>query len=67
MSGVCFHGAGVRSGQVQRREAAVGLAVQLGSVLQEETRHRDAAPAAGAVEGRPPVDGARVHLRPGGE
>lgn len=52
---------------MERCEPTVGLGVQFGSVLQEEARHSDAAPAAGAVKGRPAVDSARVNLRPGGE
>jgi len=52
----------VGGGQVQRRESAVGLGVQFGSAPQKETRHGDAAPAAGAVQRRPAVGGARVDL-----
>lgn len=52
---------------MQRRESAVGLGIQPCSVLQEETHHGDPAPAAGAVEGRPAVDGAGVDFRAGSE
>ena len=47
---------------MERGEPPVGLGVQFGSMFQEKTRHFDAAPAAGAMEGRPAVVGARVHL-----
>lgn len=55
------------SSKVKWCEPTVGLGVQLGPVLQEKTRHSVAAPAAGAVKGRPAVDGARVDLGPRGE
>lgn len=64
---VCSEGGGVGGGQVQRRESTVGLGVQFGSVLQEEARHGDSAPAAGAVKRRPAVGGARVDPGPGGD
>lgn len=67
VGGVCVEGTGVRSGQVQRREAPVGLGVQLRSVPQEEARHRNAAPAAGAVKGRPAIHGVGVDLCTGCE
>lgn len=55
------------SGQVEWREAAVGLGVQFSSVLQEETCHGDVTPAAGAVKGCPPVHGSRVDPGPGSQ
>ena len=67
LGGVCLGGAGVWSGQVKWREAAIGLSVELGSSLQEETPHGDAAPPAGAVQGRPAIGGAGVHPGASGE
>lgn len=67
VGGVCVEGTGVRGGQVQRREAPVGLGVQLRPVPQQEARHRDAAPAAGAVKGRPAVHRLGVDRRAGCE
>lgn len=62
VSRVRFKGTGVRSCQVERCESSVRLGIQGGAVSQEEARHGDAAPAAGAVKGRPPVDGLHVNL-----
>lgn len=67
VGGVCAEGAGVGGGQVQRCEASIGLGVQLRPLPQEEARHGNAAPAAGAVEGRPPVHGEGVDLCTGCE
>lgn len=64
---VCFCGAGVGGSQVQGCEPTVGLTIQVGSVLQEQTHHSDAAPAAGAVKGCPAIHGARVDFRAGGD
>lgn len=60
VGGVRPEGGSVGGGQVERREAAVGAAVELGAVTQEQARHGCAAPAAGAVERRPAVHRAAV-------
>lgn len=62
VSRVRFKGAGVGGCQVERCESSVGLGIEGGAVPQEEARHGHAAPAAGAVKGRPPIDGLRVNL-----
>lgn len=67
VSRVRFEGTGVRSSQVQWRESSVGLGVQVRSAPQEEARHGNAAPAAGAVKGRPAIEGVRVDLCAGCE
>lgn len=54
-------------GQVQGGEPPVGLAVHIGSVLQETRCHGDAAPAAGAVQRRPAVNGSGVQQGAGGQ
>lgn len=67
LGGVRSKWGGVGGGQVQRREAAVGAAIELGVVTQENARHGGAAPPAGAVERRPAVCRSRVDRSAGGE